>query len=58
MASNNGLVNRHKVSFSIDKNLFKMLDDLSKETMIPKTRLVDKALELLAKEYNREIDTE
>jgi hypothetical protein len=55
--ADNRLVNRHKVTFSIDKDLFKMLDDLSKETMIAKTKLVDRALVLLAKEYNKNIDT-
>lgn len=52
MADNNSrLVNRKTFNTSVDKDLLLKLDELSKETMIPKSKLIDKAIELLLKEY-------
>ena len=48
-----GLVNRQRYSSTFDIELLKMLKDLSKETQIPTTKLLDKALELLLKEYDK-----
>lgn len=47
------LVNRKRFNTSADIDLLDALDELSKETMIPKSKLIDKALELLLKEYNK-----
>ena len=45
------LVNRIKVTTSIDKELNKKIDELSKETRIPKSKLFDEAIELLLKKH-------
>jgi metal-responsive CopG/Arc/MetJ family transcriptional regulator len=47
------LVNRKRFNTSADINLLNSLDELSKETMIPKSKLIDRALELLLKEYEK-----
>jgi metal-responsive CopG/Arc/MetJ family transcriptional regulator len=47
------LVNRKRFNTSVDINLLNSLDDLSEKTMIPKSKLIDKALELLLKEYDK-----
>ncbi|MGG7200783.1 ribbon-helix-helix domain-containing protein [Clostridium butyricum] len=47
------LVNRKRFNTSADIDLLTALDELSKETMIPKSKLIDKALELLLKEYDK-----
>lgn len=52
MASND-LKNRQRYSASFDKELLAGLKDLSKETMIPLSKLLDKSIELLLKEYNK-----
>lgn len=48
-----GLVNRVKISNAIDKNLYEKLTNLSKETMIPISKLLDKAIVLLLDEYSK-----
>lgn len=48
-----GLANRKNISNAIDKDLFDKFDDLSAETRIPKSKLLDQAIELLLKEYKR-----
>jgi predicted DNA-binding protein len=50
---NGGLVNRRLFSTSLEKELYKKLDDLSKETRIPKTRLLDEAIEDLLKKHGK-----
>lgn len=52
------LANRTRLGISIDNNIYKALDKLSKETMAPKSRLIDKAIILLLKEYGIEVDVE
>lgn len=52
--NNNRLVNRKTFNTSVDKELLNKLDELSKETMIPKSKLIDKAIELLLQEYKKE----
>ena len=50
---NKDLKNRVRFSTSLDKDLAKRLDDLSTNTRIPKSKLVDEAIEmLLAKHEN------
>ncbi len=47
------LVNRIRVSTSIDKELVEKLEEISKETKIAKSKLYDTALELLMEKYNK-----
>jgi len=47
------LVNRKRFNTSVDINLLNSLDELSERTMIPKSKLIDRALELLLKEYDK-----
>lgn len=49
--NNRGLKNRIAVSNTIDKELWASLDKLSTDTMIPKSRLLDRAIELVLVEY-------
>lgn len=46
------LVNRKRFNTSVDIALLNDLDELSERTMIPKSKLIDRALELLLKEYS------
>lgn len=46
-----GLKTRTVISNSIDTNLFNQLKELSKITMIPMSKLLDKAIQLILKEY-------
>ena len=46
------LVNRIKVTTSIDKELSKKIDELSDKTRIPKSKLFDEAIELLLKKHD------
>lgn len=48
-------VNREQTSTSLDKHLLATLNDLSKETRIPKSLLFDEALELLFEKHNKKI---
>lgn len=50
------LVNRTRLGVSIDNDINKAFEKLAKETMIPKSRLIDKAITLLLKEYGVEIE--
>ncbi len=45
------LVTRQRYASTFDKELLQGLKDLSERTMIPTSKLLDKALELLLKEY-------
>ena len=44
------LTNREPVNCAVDKNLNQRLIQLSKDTKIPKSKLLDMAIELLLKE--------
>lgn len=46
---------RVKQGLTIDKDLFNTLNKLSEESRIPKSKLVDEALELLFKQHNIEV---
>ena len=46
-------VNRTRLSSSLANELVKPLDELSKKTRIPKTRLLDEAVEDLLKKYEK-----
>ena len=48
------LKNRIRVSTSIDKELNEKFELLSKETMIPKSKLFDMAIELLLKDMSNQ----
>ena len=50
------LVNRKRFNTSVDKQLLENLNKLSKETLIPKSKLIDRALELLFDEYSKILD--
>ena len=45
------LKNRTPVNCAVDNELNDKLIKLSKDTMIPKSKLLDKAIEMLLKEY-------
>lgn len=47
------LVNRTKLISSLDNALVKPLNDLSKKTRVPKSRLLDEAVEDLLKKYEK-----
>lgn len=47
------LKNRVRIGNAVDKKLFDKLKELSKETMIPMSRLLDKGIELVLKEYEK-----
>ena len=47
------MVNRVRFTSSLDKALMPKLDRLSKETRIPKSRLLDEAVEDLLKKYEK-----
>ena len=47
-------VSRTRFSTSVDKKLLETLDELSKETKVPKSKLVDTALEMLFEKYKIE----
>jgi metal-responsive CopG/Arc/MetJ family transcriptional regulator len=47
------LTNRIRFSSTIDRDLADKLKELSDQTMVPQSKLIDKAIQLLLKEYNR-----
>ena len=47
------LKNRIRISTSIDLELNSKLEEISKKSMIPKSKLIDKALQLLCEEYEQ-----
>ena len=49
---------RKQYTMTVDIKLFDTLNKLSKETRIPKSKLVDDALELLFEKHNIEIKKE
>ena len=50
-----GLKTRTPISNAIDTKLYERLQQLSKDTMIPISRLLDKAIELVLKEYKESV---
>lgn len=52
---NKDLKNRVRFSTSLDKDLAKRLDDLSTNTRIPKSKLVDEAIEMLLDKHKNNI---
>lgn len=50
-----GLKNRTPISNAVDTKLYKQLQKLSKESMIPISKLLDKGIELVLKEYKQDI---
>lgn len=47
------LKNRVRIGNAVDKMLFEKLKQLSKETMIPISRLLDRAIQLVLEEYTK-----
>ena len=47
------LKNRIRISTSIDLELNAKLEEISKKSMIPKSKLIDKAIQLLCEEYEQ-----
>lgn len=52
--ANPGLKNRVVPSTAVNKELYEKIRELSKETSIPMSKLLDKAIELLLKEYKKQ----
>lgn len=50
---NRGLKNRTPISNAVDTKLYEQLKQLSKETMIPMSKLLDRGIELVLKEYDK-----
>ena len=46
-------VNRTRVVSSLDNSLVEAFNELSKKTRVPKTRLLDEAIEDLLKKYEK-----
>ena len=51
--SNDDLTTRQRYTASFDKDLLEDLKQLSKETSIPLSKLLDKAIILIKKEYDK-----
>lgn len=51
----NDLVNRTRFSNSIRNELMESFNSLHQDTQIPKSRLLDRAVELLLLEHNRQL---
>ena len=49
------LVNRTKLISSLDNKLVEPLNELSKKTRVPKSRLIDEAIEDLLKKYEKRL---
>lgn len=54
MADNRGLKNRKAFSNAIVTELYEAFEKLHKETRIPKSKLLDEAIELLLKKYGKQ----
>jgi hypothetical protein len=52
MSGNRGLKNRTAFSNAIDKQLYDAFEALHQETRIPKSKLLDEAIELLLKAHH------
>ena len=46
-----GLTNRVRISNAVDKELYAQLKQISNETMIPLSKLLDQAIKLLIEEH-------
>ncbi|WP_154821344.1 MULTISPECIES: ribbon-helix-helix domain-containing protein [Clostridium] len=55
LVRNKDLKNRVRFSTSLDKDLAKRLDDLSITTRIPKSKLVDEAIEMLLDKHENKL---
>lgn len=53
IAMNRGLKNRTPISNAVDTKLYKQLKQLSNDTMIPISKLLDKGIELVLEEYRK-----
>lgn len=53
---NRGLKNRTPISNAIDTKLLHKLQELSKETRIPQSKLLDEAIELLLEKHSKSTD--
>lgn len=47
------LTNRVRIGSAIDKKLYEQLKELSNQTMIPMSKLLDKGIELVLNEYKK-----
>ena len=54
LVRNKDLKNRVRFSTSMDIELSKKLEELSKQTRIPKSKLGDESIEMLVNKYNKE----
>ncbi|EDT27317.1 ribbon-helix-helix domain-containing protein [Clostridium perfringens] len=54
LVRNKDLKTRIRFSTSVDIKLAEKLENLSSETRIPKSKLIDEAIELLLKNHNKE----
>ncbi len=50
-----GLKNRTPISNAVDTKLYEQLKQLSNDTMIPISKLLDRAIELVLKEYKKPV---
>lgn len=48
-----GLKNRTPISNAVETELYERLQALSKDTMIPISKLLDRAIELVLQEYSK-----
>ena len=48
-----GLKNRTPISNAVDTKLYEQLKKISNDTMIPISKLLDKGIELVLKEYEK-----
>ncbi|MNB79521.1 Ribbon-helix-helix domain protein [compost metagenome] len=55
---NRGLVNRKALSNSLRNDLAERFDQIHKETDIPKSKLLDQAIELLIEKYDKKTTEE
>lgn len=55
LVRNKDLKNRVRFSTSLDKDLAKKLEDLSITTRIPKSKLVDEAIEMLLDKHENKL---
>ncbi|WP_300891572.1 ribbon-helix-helix domain-containing protein [uncultured Clostridium sp.] len=55
LVRNKDLKNRVRFSTSLDKDLAKRLEDLSITTRIPKSKLVDEAIEILLDKHENKL---
>lgn len=51
VSGNRGLRNRKAVSTSMEPRLYESLNLISEKTRVPKTKLVDEAIEMLVERY-------